>query len=171
MSEIQRFGQVLRGVRRCFIAKWVRRRLDIGIDAVGARAIAVSWPDLVPALLGEATTMEINEWCYPWPAETRRQRKNRARAVCLAARRMAVVAGRCKISRNCRQMTPKFPDHPRIDRFPNLLRVSLAGGAMAGAEINFSRGPPGRMSLLPHFWQRISSCLGFLSRLAAGPVG
>jgi hypothetical protein len=44
--------------------------------------------------LGEATTMEILEYCYPWPSEDRRQRKNRARAVCLAARPIAVVAGR-----------------------------------------------------------------------------
>jgi hypothetical protein len=44
--------------------------------------------------LGEATTMEILEYCYPWPGEDRRQRKNRARAVCLAARKMAVVVGR-----------------------------------------------------------------------------
>jgi hypothetical protein len=39
--------------------------------------------------LGEATTMEIAEWCYPWPGEDRRQRKNRAQAVCLTARKMA----------------------------------------------------------------------------------
>jgi hypothetical protein len=44
--------------------------------------------------LGEATTMEILDNCYPWPGEDRRQRKNRARAVCLAARKMAIVVGR-----------------------------------------------------------------------------
>jgi hypothetical protein len=44
--------------------------------------------------LGEATTMEILEYCYPWSGEDRRQRKNRARAVCLAARKMAIVVGR-----------------------------------------------------------------------------
>jgi hypothetical protein len=43
--------------------------------------------------LGEATTMEILEYCYPWPGEDRRQRKNRARAVCLAAGKMAIVVG------------------------------------------------------------------------------
>jgi hypothetical protein len=40
--------------------------------------------------LGEATTMEILEYCHPWPCEDRRQRKNRARAVCLAAGKMAI---------------------------------------------------------------------------------
>jgi hypothetical protein len=44
--------------------------------------------------LGEATTTEILEYCYPWPGEDRRQRKNQARAVCLAARKMAIVVGR-----------------------------------------------------------------------------
>ena len=44
--------------------------------------------------LGEATTTEILEYCYPWPGEDRRQRKNRARAVCLAARKTAIVVGR-----------------------------------------------------------------------------
>jgi hypothetical protein len=38
--------------------------------------------------------MEILEYCYPWPGEDRRQRKNRARAVCLAAREMTTVVGR-----------------------------------------------------------------------------
>jgi hypothetical protein len=50
--------------------------------------------------LGEATAMEIAEWCHPWPGEDRRQRKNRARAVCLAARKMAIVVGRTRPGAN-----------------------------------------------------------------------
>src|SRR5437879_5124864 len=46
--------------------------------------------------LGEATTMEFLEYCCPWPGDDRRQRKNRARAVCLAARKMAIVFGRTR---------------------------------------------------------------------------
>jgi hypothetical protein len=30
--------------------------------------------------LGEATTMEILEYCHPWPGEDRRQRKNSAQS-------------------------------------------------------------------------------------------
>jgi hypothetical protein len=44
--------------------------------------------------LGEATTREIAQWCYEMPAETRQQRKNRARAVVLAARKIAIRVGR-----------------------------------------------------------------------------
>jgi len=44
--------------------------------------------------IGDATTMEILEYCHPWPGEDRWQCKNRARAVCLAARGMAIVGGR-----------------------------------------------------------------------------
>jgi len=44
--------------------------------------------------LCEATTMEVLEYCYSWPSEDRGQRKNRARAACLAARKMAIVVGR-----------------------------------------------------------------------------
>jgi|SRR5215831_10179155 len=45
-------------------------------------------------VLGTASTQQIVEWAYGWPGESRRQRKNRARAVNLAARKMAVVVGR-----------------------------------------------------------------------------
>jgi hypothetical protein len=45
---------------------------------------------------GVATTQQLLEWCYPRdPAgRDRRQRKNRARWVCLTARKMAVRIGR-----------------------------------------------------------------------------
>jgi hypothetical protein len=43
--------------------------------------------------LGTASTQEILEWAW-WPGETRRQRKNRARAVCLTAKKLAVRVGR-----------------------------------------------------------------------------
>jgi hypothetical protein len=44
---------------------------------------------------GQATTAQILEWAYPrGPGRDRRERKNRARAVSLASRKMAVVVGR-----------------------------------------------------------------------------
>jgi hypothetical protein len=45
---------------------------------------------------GVATTQQLLEWCYPRdPAgRDRRQRKNRARRVCLTVRQMAVRIGR-----------------------------------------------------------------------------
>ena len=44
--------------------------------------------------------MEVLEYCYSWPSEDRGQRKNRARAACLAARKMAIVVGRHGPTRN-----------------------------------------------------------------------
>lgn len=44
--------------------------------------------------LGEASTRQILEYCYYWPAETRLQRLHRARAVRRAAERIAVRVGR-----------------------------------------------------------------------------
>jgi len=44
---------------------------------------AAAWPLVASA--HEATTMEILEYCHPWPAEDRRQHKNRARGVWASA--------------------------------------------------------------------------------------
>jgi hypothetical protein len=41
-----------------------------------------------------ACTKEIVSWCYPSPAQSRKQRKNRSRGVVLAARQMAIKVGR-----------------------------------------------------------------------------
>jgi hypothetical protein len=44
---------------------------------------------------GVATTQQLLAWVYPRGAgRDRRERKNRARAVSLAARKMAIVVGR-----------------------------------------------------------------------------
>jgi hypothetical protein len=43
---------------------------------------------------GEATTMQMLEWCYRGPARDRRTRINRCRAVRRAAERLAVKLGR-----------------------------------------------------------------------------
>ena len=44
---------------------------------------------------GVATTQQLLAWVYPrGPGRDRRERKNRARAVMLAARKMAVAMGR-----------------------------------------------------------------------------
>jgi hypothetical protein len=58
-------GKVQRGCRRCL---WVHN--------------------------GTATTMQLLQWCYPCDprGRDRRQRKNRARRVCLTARQMATAA-------------------------------------------------------------------------------
>jgi hypothetical protein len=44
--------------------------------------------------LGEATTQQILEYAYDWPATTRRQRQIRAQDVRRAAKRLAVKVGR-----------------------------------------------------------------------------
>jgi hypothetical protein len=41
-----------------------------------------------------ASTQEIMEWAYPWGSATRKLRKNRARAVVLAARKLCLPIGR-----------------------------------------------------------------------------
>jgi hypothetical protein len=43
---------------------------------------------------GVASTQEIMDWAYPRGSPTRKLRKNRARAVVLAARKLAVPTGR-----------------------------------------------------------------------------
>jgi hypothetical protein len=43
---------------------------------------------------GVASTQEAMKWAYPLGSATRELRKNRARAVVLAARRMAIRVGR-----------------------------------------------------------------------------
>jgi hypothetical protein len=77
--------------------------------------------------LGEATTIEILEYCYPWPGEDRRQRKNRARAVCLAARK--TIASPARLWHTATELTetaePAEPDAKRygesIVRIRNVL--------------------------------------------------
>jgi len=74
---------------------------------------AAAWPLVASA--HEATTMEILEYCHPWPAEDRRQRKNRARAVCLAARK--TIASPARLWHTATELTetaePAEPDAKR----------------------------------------------------------
>jgi len=70
---------------------------------------------LCPVALGEATTMEILEYGHPWPADDRRQRKKRARAVCLAARK--TIASPARLWHTATELTetaePAEPDAKR----------------------------------------------------------
>jgi hypothetical protein len=46
-----------------------------------------------------ASTQEIMEWAYPWGSATRKLRKNRARAVVLAARKLCTTIGSKRVAK------------------------------------------------------------------------
>src|SRR5437763_11777008 len=73
---------------------------------------AAAWPLVASA--HEATTMEILEYCHPWPAEDRRQHKNRARGVW--ASRPGRLLRRLPDFGTRRPNSPKLPSPPSPTR-------------------------------------------------------